>query len=186
MGTRGLIAVYDQAGTHKIAQYFQWDGYPSGQGKDVLTFLHDENKVHLLKEYRLKNCRFLTPKEIDKINLEKNPIESRPQLSRNMGADILNLAATVDGLALVDSLDFAADSLFCEWAYVIDFDQKVFEIYKGFNQGPAVGRFAHLPTESDSEYTPVTLIKSYPLDALPSFEEFITDCEPVDEEEEIA
>lgn len=185
MGTRHLIAVY-QGGTHKIGQYGQWDGYPSGQGKDVLTFLHDENKVHMLKEYRLKNCRFLTPKEIEKINLEKNPIESRPQLSRNMGADILNLAATVDRLALVDSLEFAADSLFCEWAYVIDFDQNVFEVYKGFNTTQAVGRFADMPTEAGSEYQPVTLIKSYALDDLPSFEEFITDCEPVDEEEEIA
>ena len=181
MGTRHLIAVY-QDGTHKIAQYGQWDGYPSGQGKDILAFLQDESKVHMLKTYRLKGCRFLTEKEIEKINLEKNPIESRPQLSRNMGADILNLAATVDSLALVDSLEFAADSLFCEWAYVIDFDQNVFEVYKGFNtSGSAVGRFADLPTEPGSEYQPVTLIKSYPLDDLPSFEEFLADCEPQDE-----
>ena len=180
MGTRGLIAVYDQKGDHKIAQYFQFDGYPSGQGKDVLAFLHDEEKVHMLKNYRLKNCRFLTPSEIDKISLEKNPIEQRPQLSRNLGADILNLAATVDTLALVDSLDFAADSLFCEWAYVIDFDHNVFEVYKGFNTNPATGRFADLPTEPGSEYRPVTLIKSYALDDLPSYEQFIKDCDPED------
>ena len=179
MGTRHLIAVY-MDGKHRIAQYGQWDGYPSGQGKTVLEFLKDESAVYMLKTYRLKGCRFLTQAEIDKINLEKNPIEQRPQLSRNLGADILNLAATVDNLALVDSLDFAADSLFCEWVYVIDFDQNVFEVYKGFNTKPATGRFADLPTEPGSEYRPVTLIKSYALDDLPPYEQFIKDCDPED------
>ncbi len=183
MGTRHLIAVY-QGGTHKIAQYGQWDGYPSGQGKTVLEFLKDEAAVHMLRDYRLKNCRFLTPSEIDKINLEKNPIEQRPQLSRNLGADILNLAATVDNLALVDSLDFAADSLFCEWAYVVDFDENVFEVYRGFNQEPAIGRFANMPVEDGSEYQPVTLIARYALDDLPSYEDFIKDCDPEDEDAE--
>lgn len=183
MGTRHLIAVY-QGGTHKIAQYGQWDGYPSDQGKNILAFLQDASKVHMLRDYRLKNCRFLTQAEIDKINLEKNPIESRPQLSRNLGSDILTLAASVDSLSLVDNIEFAADSLFCEWAYVIDFDQNVFEVYKGFNTKPATGRFADLPTEDGSEYQPVTLIKSYPLDDLPSYEQFIADCDPEDEDAE--
>lgn len=181
MGTRHLIAVY-QDGQPRIAQYGQWDGYPSGQGKDVLAFLHDESAVHMLRTYRLKGCRFLSQDEIDTLNKERNPIESRPQLSRNMGADILRLAATVDSLALVNSIDFAADSLFCEWAYVIDFDANVLEVYKGFNTEPAVGRFAQMPVEANSEYQPVTLIQTYKLDDLPSFEQFIADCDPETDE----
>lgn len=182
MGTRHLIAVYKD-GKHRIAQYGQWDGYPSGQGKTVLEFLKDEGAVWQLKTYRLRDdegVRFLTDAEIEKINLEKNPIAQRPQLSRNMGADILHLAAKVDNLALVDSLSFAADSLFCEWAYVIDFDTNVFEVYRGFNQKPAIGRFANMPVEEGSEYQPVTLIKTYRLDDLPSYEQFIADCDPED------
>lgn len=179
MGTRHLIAVYKD-GKHRIAQYGQWDGYPAGQGREILAFLHDESKVHMLRDYRLKGCRFLTEKEIEKINLEKNPIESRPQLSRNLGADILTLAATVDNLALIDSIQFAADSLFCEWTYVIDFDQNVFEVYRGFNKLEPEGRFKDFKTEDDSEYRPVTLIKSYKLDDLPSYEQFIADCDPED------
>lgn len=45
MGTRHLIAVIDRKGTLKVAQYGQWDGYPSGQGVDVLKFA--KNKVLL-------------------------------------------------------------------------------------------------------------------------------------------
>jgi hypothetical protein len=38
MGTRNLTMVISK-GEYKIAQYGQWDGYPSGQGSVVLNFL---------------------------------------------------------------------------------------------------------------------------------------------------
>lgn len=180
MGTRHLIAVYKD-GKHRIAQYGQWDGYPEGQGRVVLEFLKDEAAVWQLKTYRLRDdegVRFLTEDEIEKIGLEKNPLEHRPQLSRNLGADILHLAAKVDNLALVDSIQFAADSLFCEWAYVIDFDTNVLEVYKGFNKLEPEGRFKDFKTEDDSEYRPITLIKTYDLGNLPSLGQFVKDCDP--------
>ena len=37
---------------------------------------------------------------------------------------------------VLNDLDFAQDSLFCEWAYVIDFDTNTFEVFKGFNRTP--------------------------------------------------
>lgn len=188
MGTRHLIAVF-QGGTHKIAQYGQWDGYPEGQGKTVLEFLQDESKVHMMRDYRLKQCRFLTDAEMNKIDRDHGLDWAAfyPQLSRNMGADILNLVSKSDGVMLKDSLEFAADSLFCEWAYIVDFDQGVFEIYKGFNTEPAVGRFKDFETEPNSEYQPVTLIKTYPLYEPPTYEQFIADINEivgVDDDEE--
>ena len=181
MGTRHLIAVY-QDGVPKIAQYGQWDGYPTGQGRKILAFLHDTYKVYTLETFRLKKCRFLTDVEIDKINQEPDPIASHPQLSRNLGADILDLATAVEGLTLINSIEFAADSLFCEWAYVIDFDTRVFEVYRGFNTTPAIGRFADLPVEPGCEYQPVTLVKSYSLGDLPAFDDFCQELEPETEE----
>ncbi|MHC5949058.1 hypothetical protein ACVXZ3_04645 [Providencia hangzhouensis] len=43
MGTRHLICVAKD-GDYKVAQYGQWDGYPSGQGLTLLTFLRDKLK----------------------------------------------------------------------------------------------------------------------------------------------
>lgn len=181
MGTRHLIAVY-QGGTHKIAQYGQWDGYPAGQGKEIVEFLADKQKVYSLEHFKLKDCRFLTGAEIERINKEKDPIRARAQLSRNVGSQILNMVARSDGLVLKDDLDFAADGLFCEWAYVIDFDTRKFEVYKGFNKSKKKlkGRFKNMTPEYE-EYTPVTLVKTYDLDNPPTVEQLIADCDPPDE-----
>ena len=43
MGTRNLTAVF-MDGEYKVAQYGQWDGYPSGQGVDILNILKNAKK----------------------------------------------------------------------------------------------------------------------------------------------
>lgn len=44
---------------------------------------------------------------------------------------------------MVDYSTFLKDSLFCEYAYIINLDEGVLEIYKGFNKGrKGLGRYA--------------------------------------------
>lgn len=104
MGTRNLTMVIHKAET-KVAQYGQWDGYPSGQGATVLEFLKSVN-LSLFKE-RLLKVRFMNDrdnKEMDKflasigcsdgwMNSEQsNKFRKKyPLLSRDHGAEILNL-----------------------------------------------------------------------------------------------
>ena len=38
MGTRNLTCVIKD-GKYRVAQYGQWDGYPEGQGMNILNFL---------------------------------------------------------------------------------------------------------------------------------------------------
>ena len=57
MGTRNLTMVIDRAGKLKVAQYGQWDGYPSGQGATILAFAKDKEKMAKL-EKRLSSVRF--------------------------------------------------------------------------------------------------------------------------------
>jgi hypothetical protein len=83
-----------------------------------------------------------------------------PQFSRDTGANILKLIeeGEIDTVRL--STDFAAESLFCEWAYVLDLDKGVVEIYKGFNTKPLPenDRFKFLEEKRDNEYYPVKCV----------------------------
>jgi hypothetical protein len=127
MGTRNLTKVIDRDGVVKVAQYGQWDGYPSGQG--VTALYHAEN--HRLIESKLPKLHFLTDSEIENINsllsASGQPIsEVYPTLSRDTCADILGYVAYNSETFLVDSSDFENDELFCEAVYTLDFQKKKF------------------------------------------------------------
>lgn len=171
MGTRNLTVVVVNKKV-KVAQYAQWDGYLSGQGKTIFDFI--ENKMNLSKfKKALKNCKFISEKEIkqtwtncgadpesDLVSMDISDKHSKeyPGLSRGSGAKVLDLIQSGEVTELNNNFDFGADSLFCEFAYVLDLDNKVLEIYKGFNKGKAKGRFSRIKAK-DQDYSPVTLVK---------------------------
>lgn len=208
MGTRHLIAV-QLDGEYKIAQYGQWDGYPSGQGKTVIDFLSVPGNTAKLRE-ALSKIRFLDAEGRDKEIIEsynanapqwsneqdKRTAEQRrwfrSYISRDLGAEILASVAnsTDDEIILSNSIDFAGDSLMCEYAYVIDLDKNTLEVFKGFNHKPldASERFFDAKTKdcsrvSSEPYYPVRLAKSYPLDVLPTVGQMEADVDPPEAED---
>lgn len=190
MGTRHLIAVQID-GQYKVAQYGQFDGYLTGQGTDVLNFLRDKMDVDLFKE-KLRQCSWITTKEYsdawvecgaepnsDFVNMEVSDCFNKtyPWLHRNTSSDVLKLIQeSVNGLKLNNSINFSGDSLFCEWAYVIDFDKNTFEIYKGFNKNELAetDRFYNIEVDNNTYgYKQVVLFKVYSLDNLPTPDDFV-------------
>ena len=116
-----------------------------------------------------------------------------PQPSRNCGAKVLEyLWYNPPGLELYNNYEFAKDSLFCEWAYVIDLDNEVLEVYKGFNKTPLTpeDRFyfnGEVETEyrsEDSRYYPVKLFRSFKFKELKSVENFIEMCREPEEDDD--
>lgn len=189
MGTRNLTAAVID-GDFKIAQYGQWDGYPSGQGDTLLTFLRNLIDANRIVEFegKLRGCTFLTNDEIracwtavgaDNSGFVSMTIADKfkaanPQLSRDTGAEVFALVLNSEnGLPLDDDHNFAGDSLFCEYAYVADFDKRTFEAYRGFNKEPvsADERFAKVPVKTDSKYAQVRLVASWPFDSLPNLDQ---------------
>jgi hypothetical protein len=127
MGTRNLTKVIDSNGVTKVAQYGQWDGYPSGQGLTALYHAHNA----IMIESKLDKLHFLTDSEIDNINSLLSASgqavsEVYPTLSRDTCADILGYIAYNNETFLVDSSDFESDELFCEGVYTLDFQNKTF------------------------------------------------------------
>lgn len=170
MGTRYLVAVHID-GEYKVAQFGAYDGYPEGAGVSVLNFLRslkEENKIETFME-KVKSCRFYLG------NYDLHADEDY-----GCGEDILiKILNGCKGYELVNSISFAADSLFCEWCWVIDFDTMTFEGYKGFNQTRCLtekDRFYFLePTAkyNKNDYHPVYLIHKWSLNDLPEKDSFI-------------
>ena len=191
MGTRHLTMVIKDNKT-KVAQYGQWDGYLESAGVNILNFLKKYN-LNYFKE-KLDNVSFYSNEEERKnwkefaiskgIDPEERFVEYTimdeynniyPALNRDIGTDILEMIINNNKpLKLRDESAFAKDSLFCEYAYVIDFDKNVFEVYKGFNKEPLNNdeRFYYLQ-DINEEYKPVKLVVSFSLNKLPTKEEFI-------------
>ena len=193
MGTRNLTCVFKD-GEYKVAQYCQWDGYPSGQGLTALNFLRIMERQTF--EQKLSRVHFADDKEIqnlwvecgadpksDGVNLDVSNVFKKKylHLHRDCGADILTLIHDFNGesMPLHNSLDFAYSSLFCEWCYVIDLDKNTFEVFKGFNKRKPGknARFNDIATTNlKGEYFTVRLKKKYALDALPTDKEFLKQC----------
>lgn len=197
MGTRNLTVVVSN-GEVKVAKYCQWDGYPSGQGVTALHFLREEMDDSF--KSKIDACSWIDEAEHKKmwvdcgadpdsdlvsIEVSEKFKKLYPHLQRDMGADILEeIQDSENGLKLQNSISFAGDSLFCEWGYVIDLDNKTFEVYEGFNKQKLedTERFVSYK-QQDSEYYPIKLKKSYSFDSLPTQEQFLMDLSDNEDDE---
>lgn len=162
MGTRHLIKVKHNDKL-KVAQYGQWDGYPDGQGVDILSFLSNKIKVQTLKD-SLDKIRFLDRKGRDKEFLEeyqKNAPKwsSDPDnrtdeqkfwfetfYSRDVGAKLLENIINFDGDEIV--LDKCTDGEeWCEGFYTIDLDKMTFHVR--FHEHEETFDINNLPSKED-------------------------------------
>jgi hypothetical protein len=112
-----------------------------------------------------------------------------PLLSRDNGGAILEMIYNTKGknsLWVTDSSNFASDSLFCEWAYVIDLDKGTFGVYNGFNQTPLTekDRFFYLQDKAENGYYPVKKLTAFSLKKLPTVKRFVSKCEGLVEVED--
>ena len=147
MGTRHLTKVTYQ-GKNVIAQYGQWDGYPTGQGVTVGEFLSQSYWVGRLKENIEKGAlAFLNQEEYEalrKVLFEDHkdtPVGGAlvsmflgSQFCRDCGAQVLMRAARhgwYEGkFYTTDESDFEEDTLFCEFVHHLDMDSETYTIYR--------------------------------------------------------
>lgn len=96
MGTRNLTMVINKKGELKVAQYGQWDGYPSGQGAVILEFAKDKDKMKRL-EQELDNIKFFNKcedlkeyiKEYDERCASYDQVEHKMMPDKRTEADML-------------------------------------------------------------------------------------------------
>ena len=163
MGTRGHQRVITKKGELKLSQYNQWDSYPSGQGLQILNYFRTGD----LKKYQdnLNNLSQITTEEAAIVDADKDWKINYPYLSRDCGANIHQMIE--DGeVKFVQFMDIHQmiedgevkfvqfmDDEWCEGFYTIDFQENKF-----------IAKFHDVTCE-------------YPLNDLPSDEEFINQME---------
>ena len=190
MGTRHITAVVNE-GEFVVAQYGQWDGYPTGAGNDVVEII--SGKIDQLKA----SLKHIVPVESGTVERYWSECGARDwgadmetcqrfkakyvTLDRDTGPDVLNiLIHTEVPVELFRNVDFIGDGLLCEWVYVVDLDSNTFEIYQGFQIHPSENRFSTMFEGTTNGYYPPKLVATYPLDELPTEEQLKqleSDCE---------
>lgn len=120
MGTRNLVVITLDS-KMVVAQYGQFDGYPEWSGVEILKFFRrvDMDKFRA----KLGRCKFVSYEEFyatPKPSTDYRGVGVLGYIERyQWDGEYYSLDNTTP-IELVDSYDFAGDSLFCEYAYVID------------------------------------------------------------------
>lgn len=199
MGTRSLTVVVHNSEV-KFAQYGQFDGYPESLGATLLHFISKTSNVEALKsvlpKMRLWNendqkqeLEFLQSIDCENSWMDKGQklqyqkryplrfLEVYGKLKEGKLLELLLKFNRLEEIVTTDSYEFAKDSLYCDWAYIIDFDKNAFEVYKGFNTSGITEQDRFFPLyEQGNDYYPVKIIQSFLLDGLPDEDEFILLC----------
>lgn len=175
MGTRNLTMVIDQQGQTKVAQYGQWDGYPSGVGVGVLKFLKNKDAFDKFKT-KLTKVRFLDEEGVDKDFIDSynknapdwsNDIDKRTEeqirwwntyCTRDLAEEVLtNISNSMDKeILLINREDTAKKDGWVKYSYVINLKENTFGIYGHIDKQP---------------------IKVYSLDSLPEESTFLSELE---------
>lgn len=166
MGTRGLIG-FRKNGIDKLT-YNHFDSYPEYLGKQVLEFIvgYREdldsifNNIVLVNETdkptkeQIEEC-----KKYADLNVSTRSVEDWYCLLRQSQGNLRCYAQ--DLKYMIDSHDFILDSLFCEYAYIINLDTNELEFWVGFQKAPwKDNRYGC--TEKDG-YFPCKMVTTYPL-----------------------
>lgn len=123
MGTRHLQSVITKEGKKKISQYGQWDGYPRGQGVEILEYLRKGN----LKKYQsnLSKIPKITKKQVDMINKDPAWDKNYPYISRDCGYKIHQMIENGE-VKFIVLMDEKEANEWCEGFYTIDFSKNTF------------------------------------------------------------
>lgn len=188
MGTRGLYG-FRKNGMDKLT-YNHYDSYPSYLGEIMVEFC----KTTSIKEMNDIFDRIVLVEEDDA------PTETQiaecieyysGDVSRRIPEDWYCLLKETQGNPnvykhglkyMIDHHEFIKDSLFCEYAYIINLDHECLEFWVGFQMKPDEDNRYGMVMEIEDGYYPCKMIAEYPLDAEITVQEIVDDMNKISEE----
>ena len=184
MSTRGLYGIRKN-GMDKCT-YNHCDCYPSYLGYHVVQFCAN-NSVEDLKKFfdniklvledskptenQIKECQVAGYVDL---SVSSQSYDDWYCLLRNLQGNFEVYQKCIDSdskVYMTDGIDFIQDSLFCEYAYIINLDDEVLEFYQGFQKKPQEGN--RYGTKTDRGYYPCKLALTIPLDELEDVDKIV-------------
>lgn len=171
MSTRGLWGIKNiegrSDGKTEFGVFHRFDSYPTYLGakliKSLMVYGFDSFKkfakgVKIVKESDFDCLKTLKSMVVNSIYLNQQSLfESFAALYIGERGD----------LVVFDGFDFIYDSLWCEWAYMINLETQCLEIYRGFNTDPnEAGPYASKKAEDSSKYYGCRLLYEIPVERI--------------------
>ena len=180
MGTRAASG-FRINGIDKV-MYSQFDGYVEGLGSIMFKFAQSTT-IEDLREAAIRLQLVSLDDECPEDLAARYTFVSNLDVSEQSTKDWYCVLREVQGKPehwlkgvdhIIDASDFLTDSLDCEYAYIIDLDEEVLEIYKGWNKNHrAPGMYAAFCTnyeeakdDEEDKYYGVALVLNIPLGSL--------------------
>ena len=183
MSTRGLYG-FRKDGEDKLT-YNHCDSYPEWLGRNILEFCSKYSRKEMEELFAkivlvAKNCVPSTEQiaVCKAFDLYDGDVGTRDEkdwycLLRNMQGNLEAVKKMADetGTAfMTNNNSFIYDSLFCEYAYIINLDSGVLELWRGFQKEQQEGsRYAGQPDRMG--YYPCKLIGEIPLGTITNVED---------------
>lgn len=183
MSTRGLWGFRKKG--QDLLTYNHSDSYPSWLGKHICQFISDLTDKELDKlsdilepvdedqpatARHIKLCKELGVADFDVASRKETDYYC---LLRGAQGDfpfyeglVKNPPECLKGnkLPFIISNSFIQDSLYCEYAYIINLDEKRLEFWKGFQKKPDKGN--RYGTEASDGFYPCRMVKAYEFDQI--------------------
>lgn len=181
MSTSGLYGIRKN-GVDKCT-YNHCDSYPNWLGKGIATFCAN-NSIEDLERF-FDNIVLVdensepTNEQIDdckaagyvNLDVSEQSIDDWYCLLRELQGNFEAYQKCIDDdskVYMTDGINFIRDSVFCEYAYIINLDDKVLEFYIGVQREPQDGN--RYGVEKVQGYYPCKLCLTFPLDEFPDVE----------------
>ena len=192
MGTRGLYG-FRKNGEDKLT-YNHFDSYPDWLGKQVVEFCKNTS----IEEMNTIFDRIVlvdedakpTKEQIEKCfkyyngEVSTQSMDDWYCLLRNAQGELNVYKCGLE--YMIDNHEFIKNSLFCEYAYIINLDTNCLEFYLGFQKEPYPSN--RYGTEEYRGYYPCKMVTYYPIEPEfmdnSSIEDYINDMNKLSSEED--
>jgi len=145
MGTRGALGYVGTIEGERLTKvsYNHYDSYPSELGCRVVEYIQSKNFGGIYNDFTsielVDENAFPTKEQVKRCSLaETTNLEVSLQSEEDWYCLLRGAHGRLDMYAdvgyMIDSKEFLYDSLFCEWAYILNMDTKELEIYRGFQK----------------------------------------------------